>query len=80
MVSAPHPVDPPFLSFERSQVHEVRQVQDEGREQTDVQLADWWVSFSKQDILSPREDYRSQFYKYYRREAEECDREFMMKI
>ena len=33
----------------------------------------------KQDILSPQEDHRSEFYKHYRREAEEYDREFMEK-
>ena len=31
----------------------------------------------KQEILSTREDYRSQFYRHYRKEAEEYDREFM---
>ena len=30
-------------------------------------------------MLSAQEDYRSQFYKHYRREAEEYDREFMEK-
>ena len=34
---------------------------------------------SKQDILSAQEDYQSQFYKHYRREADEYDREFMEK-
>jgi len=33
----------------------------------------------KQEILSAREDYRSQFYKHYRKEAEDYDREFMEK-
>ena len=33
----------------------------------------------KEDILSAQEDYRSQFYKHYRREADEYDREFMEK-
>ena len=31
----------------------------------------------KQEILSAREDYRSQFYEHYRGEAWEYDREFM---
>ena len=33
----------------------------------------------KEDILSAQEDYRSQFYKHYHKEAEEYDKEFMEK-
>ena len=33
----------------------------------------------EEETLSPQEDYRSQFYKHYRREADEYDREFMEK-
>ena len=31
------------------------------------------------DLESPREDFRAEFYKHYRKEAEEYDKEFMKK-